>query len=222
MPGSLNWRTKHARKMFTRCGLGAACWLRDGFDLGKRRRRSSTPAVVPGAAPALAKAGVGGFHWDTVVPVGLHACTLDVTWNWVAVGGSSSGLFLLGLGWKFLLDSERCNGGWFDFLRETVRAQPTFGCSQVTTNARRRSSSGSPGTAWTWRCMCWAIEVLFRVPNSTNILMAIRKGHYSGYLNNALVFRKEVSATWRLYSENYTPYYVYNYIYIYIHVYIYI
>ena len=27
MPGSLNWRTKHARKMFTRCGLGAACWL---------------------------------------------------------------------------------------------------------------------------------------------------------------------------------------------------
>ena len=51
----------HARKMFTRCGLGAACWLRDGFDLGKRRRRSSTPAVVPGAAPALAKAGVGGY-----------------------------------------------------------------------------------------------------------------------------------------------------------------
>ena len=61
MPGSLNWRTKHARKMFTRCGLGAACWLRDGFDLGKRRRRSSTPAVVPGATPALAKAGVGGY-----------------------------------------------------------------------------------------------------------------------------------------------------------------
>ena len=61
MPGSLNWRSKHGRKMFTRCGLGAACWLRDGFDLGKRRRRSSTPAVVPGAAPALAKAGVGGF-----------------------------------------------------------------------------------------------------------------------------------------------------------------
>ena len=27
----------------------------------KRRRRSSTPAVVPGAAPALAKAGVGGY-----------------------------------------------------------------------------------------------------------------------------------------------------------------
>ena len=62
MPGSLNWRTKHARKMFTRYGLGAAWWLRDGFDLGQRRRRSSTPAVVPGAAPALAKAGVGGLH----------------------------------------------------------------------------------------------------------------------------------------------------------------
>ena len=32
-------------------------WLQDRFDRGKRRRRSSTPAVVPGAAPALAKAG---------------------------------------------------------------------------------------------------------------------------------------------------------------------
>ena len=30
MPGSLNWTTKDAKKMFTRCGLGAACWLRDG------------------------------------------------------------------------------------------------------------------------------------------------------------------------------------------------
>ena len=37
-------------------------WLQDRFDRGKRRRRSSTPAVVPGAAPALAKAGVGGYH----------------------------------------------------------------------------------------------------------------------------------------------------------------
>ena len=27
------------------------------------RKTSSTPAVVPGAAPALAKAGVGGFLW---------------------------------------------------------------------------------------------------------------------------------------------------------------
>jgi len=41
--------------------LGQRSWLRDGFDLGKLRRRSSTPAVVPGAAPALAKAGVGGL-----------------------------------------------------------------------------------------------------------------------------------------------------------------
>ena len=41
--------------------LGQRCWLRDRFDLGKLRRRSSTPAVVPGAAPALAKAGVGGY-----------------------------------------------------------------------------------------------------------------------------------------------------------------
>ena len=41
--------------------LGQRCWLGDGFDLGKLRRRSSTSAVVPGAAPALAKAGVGGY-----------------------------------------------------------------------------------------------------------------------------------------------------------------
>ena len=77
MPGSLNWRTKHARKMFTRCGLGAACWLRDGFDLGKRRRRSSTPAVVPGAAPALAKAGVGGYIYIYIIYiyVYIHTCT---------------------------------------------------------------------------------------------------------------------------------------------------
>ena len=61
---------KHARRMFTRCGLGAACWLRDGFDLGKLRRRSSTPAVVPGAAPALAKAGVGGYRDMVCLKIG--------------------------------------------------------------------------------------------------------------------------------------------------------
>jgi len=33
----------------------------------KLRKTSSTPAVVPGSAPALAKAGVGGFvqPWDS-------------------------------------------------------------------------------------------------------------------------------------------------------------
>ena len=36
-----------------------------GLTLGKLRRRSSTPVVVPGAAPALAKAGVGGFRVKT-------------------------------------------------------------------------------------------------------------------------------------------------------------
>ena len=41
--------------------IDVAWWLQDRFDRGKRRRRSSTPAVVPGAAPALAKAGVGGY-----------------------------------------------------------------------------------------------------------------------------------------------------------------
>ena len=61
--------------IFTRCGLGAACWLRDGFNLGKRRRGGSTPAVVPGAAPALAKAGVGG-HYKTLRYVTLCYITL--------------------------------------------------------------------------------------------------------------------------------------------------
>ena len=42
------------------------------FDLGKVRRKSSTPAVVPGAAPALAKAGVGGFHFLCVSNVSQH------------------------------------------------------------------------------------------------------------------------------------------------------
>ena len=40
--------------------LGSAGGCEMGLTLGKLRRRSSTPAVVPGAAPALAKAGVGG------------------------------------------------------------------------------------------------------------------------------------------------------------------
>ena len=48
-------RMKHAKGMFKRWHLGLA------NGLGKLRRRSSTPAVVPGAAPALAKAGVGGY-----------------------------------------------------------------------------------------------------------------------------------------------------------------
>ena len=43
MPGSLNWRTKHARKMFTRCGLAPAGWLRDGFDF---RRKLTCPKHV--------------------------------------------------------------------------------------------------------------------------------------------------------------------------------
>ena len=45
------------------CGSGAcwACWYLN--ERGLCARKSSTPAVVPGAAPALAKAGVGG-HTD--------------------------------------------------------------------------------------------------------------------------------------------------------------
>ena len=62
------------------------CWNADGQELGgscregcagkgqaatleQQRlpaRKSSTPAVVPGAAPALAKAGVGGFYMKNV------------------------------------------------------------------------------------------------------------------------------------------------------------
>ena len=40
-------------------------WL-DGCKIGLTGRRSSTPAVVPGAAPALAKAGVGGYQSCTL------------------------------------------------------------------------------------------------------------------------------------------------------------
>ena len=53
------------------------------------RKRGSTPAVVPGAAPALAKAGVGGY---------IHNIGL-VVWNiWIffsiQLGSSSSQLLL--------------------------------------------------------------------------------------------------------------------------------
>jgi len=44
---------------------GSAGGCEMGLTLGKLRRRSSTPVVVPGAAPALAKAGVGGFRVKT-------------------------------------------------------------------------------------------------------------------------------------------------------------
>jgi hypothetical protein len=40
----------------------------EGFG-GWSDRTSSTPAVVPGAAPALAKAGVGGFHVRARLPI---------------------------------------------------------------------------------------------------------------------------------------------------------
>ena len=64
-------RMKHAKSTFEgaskrqtwrpRKAIDVWPWQQDRFDRGKRRRRSSTPAVVPGAAPALAKAGVGGY-----------------------------------------------------------------------------------------------------------------------------------------------------------------
>ena len=36
-------------------------WVARGKCKALGKKKSSTPAVVPGAAPALAKAGVGGF-----------------------------------------------------------------------------------------------------------------------------------------------------------------
>ena len=39
------------------------------------RKTSSTPAVVPGAAPALAKAGVGGYG----IPVVPHKAVAEVS-----------------------------------------------------------------------------------------------------------------------------------------------
>ena len=48
----------------------------------KLRKTSSTPAVVPGATPALAKAGVGGFKaWQTA---GLDAHKKPLMWPWGA------------------------------------------------------------------------------------------------------------------------------------------
>ena len=38
-------------------------WVARGKCKALGTKKSSTPAVVPGAAPALAKAGVGGFHY---------------------------------------------------------------------------------------------------------------------------------------------------------------
>ena len=58
-------RMKHAKSAFQRAskrqtswprkGIDVWPWQQDRFDRGKRRRTGSTPAVVPGAAPALAK-----------------------------------------------------------------------------------------------------------------------------------------------------------------------
>ena len=49
------------------CG-GRACWNKLGHGEGHGRDKpGSTPPVVPGAAPALAKAGVGGFDGQSDV-----------------------------------------------------------------------------------------------------------------------------------------------------------
>ena len=56
-------------------------WLQDRFDRGKRRRRSSTPAVVPGAAPALAKAGVGGYTVCVCINFSVYRATLPAIFS---------------------------------------------------------------------------------------------------------------------------------------------
>ena len=55
------------------------------FDLGKLRRKSSTPAVVPGAAPALAKAGSADIY-IYIYPRGLGFSDGGVGWGGVGWG----------------------------------------------------------------------------------------------------------------------------------------
>ena len=43
------------------CALGTLSELAEGQVVASQQNTGSTPAVVPGAAPALAKAGVGGY-----------------------------------------------------------------------------------------------------------------------------------------------------------------
>ena len=49
---------------------GRACWNKLGHGEGHGRDKpGSTPPVVPGAAPALAKAGVGGFIYTHILDI---------------------------------------------------------------------------------------------------------------------------------------------------------
>ena len=60
--------------------LGQRCWLRDGFDLGKLRRRSSTPAVVPGAALPWPRPGSADIYQHLAhLP---HKSPSDVNHSW--------------------------------------------------------------------------------------------------------------------------------------------
>ena len=66
-------RARWACNALTREGCGgkrqADRSCREALKHLKLRKTSSTPAVVPGAAPALAKAGVGGLHWNVTLQV---------------------------------------------------------------------------------------------------------------------------------------------------------
>jgi len=55
---ALGWLVGTVFGGFGRVGGGFGGWS---------DRTSSTPAVVPGAAPALAKAGVGGYECMTII-----------------------------------------------------------------------------------------------------------------------------------------------------------
>ena len=67
-------RARWACNALTREGCGgkrqADRSCREALKHLKLRKTSSTPAVVPGATPALAKAGVGGFKaWNVTLQV---------------------------------------------------------------------------------------------------------------------------------------------------------
>ena len=59
------------------------------------RKTSSTPAVVPGAAPALAKAGVGGYIYIYVILcyIIIYIYIPTLSWRSLALQSDGPGLF---------------------------------------------------------------------------------------------------------------------------------
>ena len=79
------------QQKLTATGLGGSLGQREGHG---RDKAGSTPPVVPGAAPALAKAGVGGFL------VGIHrvwmgmVCLYKASFWYILVTFKYMGLWL--------------------------------------------------------------------------------------------------------------------------------